>query len=250
MPTRLLTIVLLVLVCLPAPTSAEPVLVMVDAANPPFMFLTSDNKAAGIYPAIVTEAFARMGEPVLVSAVPWKRALALMERGDAGVAGIYKTLDRSDKFDFSDVLFVERVQVIVLANKAFPYSGMASLRGKRLGVLRGWSYGDEFDKAKAAGLFTVEEMDSDAQNLAKLKNDRLDAVLAIKESADASMSGFGGSSRAFTALEPPLSETPTYLAFSKQMNKQELLKSFNQALASMHQDGTMRKIMSSVLAAE
>jgi polar amino acid transport system substrate-binding protein len=112
--------------------------------------------------------------------------------------------------------------------------------------LRGWSYGDEFDKAKEAGLFTVEEVDSDAQNLAKLKNDRLDAVLAIKESGDASMSGFG-TARVFAALEPLLSEKPTYLAFSKQMNKAQLLKSFNEALASMRQDGTWDKIMSSVL---
>lgn len=247
MPTRLFALVLLALVCLPTPTSAEPVLVMVDTANPPFMFLTSDNKAAGIYPALVAEAFERMGVPVLVSAVPWKRALATMEIGGAGVAGIYQTVERSEKFDFSDVLYVEKVQVIVLASKVFSYSGMASLRGKRLGVLRGWSYGDEFDQARAAGLFIVEEVDSDAQNLAKLKNDRLDAVLAIKESADASISAFG-SSRAFLSLEPPLSETPTYLAFSKQMNKQELLQSFNHALASMRNDGTWDKIVMAISA--
>jgi len=245
MTTRLLVLVLLVLICLPKPTSAEPILVMVDTANPPFMFLTSDGKASGIYPAIITEAFERMGVPVKVSAIPWKRALANMEMGEAGVAGIYKTIERSGKCDFSDYLFVEKVQVIVLAKRMFPYSGLQSLQGKRLGVLRGWSYGDEFDKARAAGLFTVEEVESDAQNLAKLKNDRLDAVLAIKESGDASMSGFG-SPQAFVALEPPLSETPTYLAFSRQADKAELLKSFNKALASMRQDGTWDKIVMAI----
>jgi polar amino acid transport system substrate-binding protein len=245
MPARLLVLVLLVLICLPAPTSAEPVLVMVDTANPPFMFLTSDGKAAGIYPAIITEAFERMGIPVKVSAVPWKRALATMEMGESGVAGIYKTIERVEKFDFSAPLFVEKVQVIVRANKTFPYSGIQSLQGKRLGVLRGWSYGDEFDKAKKAGLFTVEEVESDAQNLAKLQNDRLDAVLAIKESGDVSTSGFG-SARAFIALEPPLSEKPTYLAFSKQVNKTELLKSFDEALASMRKDGTWNKIVMAI----
>jgi polar amino acid transport system substrate-binding protein len=245
MPARLLVLALLVLVCLPAPTSAEPVLVLVDTANPPFMFLTSEGKASGIYPAIIAEAFERMGVPVKVSAVPWKRALATIAIGDAGVAGIYKTNERSEKYDFSDVLFVEKVQVIVLVGKTFPFSGIQSLQGKRLGVLRGWSYGDEFDKAKEEGLFTVEEVESDAQNLAKLKNDRLDAVLAIKESGDASMSGFG-SARAFVALEPPLSEKPTFLAFSKQANNTELLKSFSNALTAMRKDGTWDKIVMAI----
>ncbi|MBI4806327.1 MAG: amino acid ABC transporter substrate-binding protein [Desulfovibrio sp.] len=245
MPTRLLVLALLVLVCLPAPTSAEPVLVMVDTANPPFMFLTSEGKASGIYPAIITEAFERMKLPVKVSAVPWKRALATLEIGEAGVAGIYKTAERTEKFDFSEALFVEKVQVIVLANKLFPFLGIQSLKGKRLGVLRGWSYGDEFDKAKAEGLFIVEEVESDAQNLAKLKNDRLDAVLAIKESGEVGMSGFG-STRAFIALEPPLTEKPTYLAFSKQVNKSELLGAFNEALSSMRQDGTLDKIVMAI----
>jgi ABC-type amino acid transport substrate-binding protein len=59
------------------------------------------------------------------------------------------------------------------------------------------------------------------------------------------MSGVG-STRAFIALEPPLTEKPTYLAFSKQVNKSELLRAFNEALSSMRQDGTLDKIVMAI----
>jgi polar amino acid transport system substrate-binding protein len=249
MPTRLFALVLLALVCLPTPTSAEPVLVMVDSANPPFMYATTDQKAAGIYPAIISEAFSRMGIPVRISAKPWKRALAEMESGRGGIGGIYMTARRLEKYDFSDELHVENIQVVVLASRAFPYSGLESLRGRNVGVLRGWSYGDAFDQARADGVFRTEEVESDAQNLSKLQAERIDVMVATLEGANTSIA-VSKSPGDFVILEPPLSVTPTYLAFSKQMNKKELLESFNKALASMRQDGTLKMIVSSIMAAE
>ncbi|WP_243364665.1 substrate-binding periplasmic protein [Fundidesulfovibrio terrae] len=248
MRLRTVAILLLALLVRASDIAADTVVhIFLDAANPPFMYATSDQKAAGIYPAIIAEAFSRMGTPVRISAEPWKRALAEMESGMGGIGGIYKTTPRLEKYDYSDELYVERLQVVVLASQSFPYSGLESLRGKHVGVLRGWSYGDAFDQARAAGDFTVEEVESDSQNLAKLQAGRIHAMVATREGADASIA-VSNSPRDFIILEPPLLEMPTYLAFAKHARKTELLASFNAALASMRRDGTWNKIIMSILA--
>jgi polar amino acid transport system substrate-binding protein len=245
---RAVIVLMLVLAARPSALLAEaPVQVFCDAANPPFMYATTDQKASGIYPAIIAEAFSRMGVPVRISAEPWKRALAEVESGTGGIGGIYKTAARLEKYDYSDELYVERLQMVTLAARPFTLSGLESLRGMRLGVLRGWSYGDAFDRARAAGDFTVEEVESDAQNLSKLQAGRIDAVIATREGADSSIA-VSSSPRDFVILEPPLFETPTYLAFAKHARKTELLASFNTALASMRRDGTWEKIVMSILA--
>lgn len=54
--------------------AADPVAIVVDAENPPFMF-AQGGKATGIYPALLTAAFARIDRPLRLEAKPWKRAL-------------------------------------------------------------------------------------------------------------------------------------------------------------------------------
>src|ERR1700761_9115257 len=132
-----------------------------------------------------------MGEDVQLSALPWKRALNDAKTGGAGIAGIYKTAERLKSYDFSDKLFDEVVQIYVVKNKGFAFHGVPDLSGKTVGVLRGWSYGDEFDAAVKAGKIRIEEVSGDIQNFEKLAAGRLDAVLAIRESAEIVISSGG-----------------------------------------------------------
>lgn len=226
---------------------AETVNVFVDAAYPPFMYATADQKAVGVYPALIAEAFSRAGVAVRLHAVPWKRALAETDAGMGGIGGVYMNQQRLLRYDYSDAIFVERLQAVVRKEKAFPFKGLESLAGKRVGVLRGWSYGDAFDQARASGLFRAEEVDNDAQNLAKLKAGRIDVMIAGREGADASIA-LSDKPSDYIVLEPPLSETVAYLAFPKQLKKRDVIDAFNQAMVSMRQDGTWDKIIRGILA--
>jgi polar amino acid transport system substrate-binding protein len=230
-----------------SPCLAETVDVYIDAAYPPFMYATADQKAAGVYPALIAEAFSRAGLAVKLHAVPWKRALAESEAGMGGIGGIYMNEQRLMNYDYSDAIFVERIQAVIRKDKAFPFAGLSSLAGKRVGVLRGWSYGDAFDQARAAGLFKAEEVDNDAQNLAKLKAGRIEVMIAGREGADASIA-LSDRPQDFLVLEPPLVETAAYLAFSKRLGKRDVIALFNQALALMRQDGTWDMIVMGILA--
>jgi len=92
-----------------------------------------------------------LGEEVAVRAVPWKRAIAYLDGGKGGLGGIYKTKPRLEKYDYTDEIFSEEIMVYVPKGKAFAFSSVYDLAGKRLGVIRGWSYGEEFDEAREKG---------------------------------------------------------------------------------------------------
>lgn len=225
--------------------NAKAEVIMVDASYPPFMYGV-EGKATGVYPAILAEAFARMGVPLDVQAVPWKRAVAAIDAGKAGVGGLYRNEERLRKYDYSDVIFAEELLLYVVKGRSFPYSGMGSLVGKRIGVMRGWSYGDAFDSARNVGIFTAEDVESDAQNFAKLQAGRLDAIVAERESSNMILSSPEYHQK-FEALPLPLANNPAFLAFAKSANKKELLVRFNAALAQMKADGSFETMIRTIL---
>lgn len=231
-----LTVVGMLSVCLAGET------VDVDSGNPPFMYQTP-NGAAGIYPALIREAFKRIGEDVTIETLPWRRALISIDTGEAGIGGIYKTAERQGKYDFSDKLFEERVNLYVPRGQGFSYQGLASLKGKTVGVIRGWSYGDDFDAAAKAGLFQVQEVSGDLQNFEKLINGRVDVVLAIREAANVMLAAPELQEKV-EVLSTPLMIKPTFVAFNKSAHKADLIARLNRAIAAMHADGSYDKIVS------
>lgn len=218
----------------------EPLLVTVDDNNPPFMY-ARNGQASGVYPAIVRIAFARMGVPVTLEAKPWARALSELDRGQAAVAGIYRTDARAQRFDFSDPLLTENIAVFVRNPQSYKFSGIADLAGKTVGTVRGWSYGDAFDSARRRGLFTTEDTGSDQQNFQKLASGRLDAVIAIEEAGLAIVQA----SRAGTTgpLKPYLASNPAHVAFPKGNGNAALLPRLNKAIADMKKDGELDRLL-------
>ncbi len=221
---------------------AEPVTVAVDTSNPPFMYERA-GKAAGLYPELVRQVAASAGIDFSIVALPWTRALMLVRLDKVGIAGIYKNSERLRTLDFSAPLFVETVWVYSLAKNPRPYKTITDLYGLRVGAIRGWSYGDEFDLARKQGKFMVDVADSDANGMSKLRAGRIDVMLSIGQSAQIVLDD----SNDVVASEMPLREAPVYLAFSKSMHMGPLLTRFNQALGMLVSDGRYNQIVASVL---
>ncbi len=220
-----------------------PALVNVDDGNPPFMYAVN-TQARGIYPALIRAAFQLMGTPVQVEAKPWKRALEEIDIGRAGVGGIYKTAERLQKYDYSDPIYVENLLVYYNVANPLVFNQIQDLTGKRIGVLRGWSYGDAFDHTRRQGLFQVEEVGSDDQNFRKLEAERIDAVIAIQESGTTLVKNY----RTISFSLVPLSQNPTFLVFPKSAQRTDLLKRFDQAIRDLRRVGTYKSIITAELA--
>ncbi|MBF0573181.1 MAG: transporter substrate-binding domain-containing protein [Desulfamplus sp.] len=214
----------------------DKIIIAVDAANPPFMYGDAD-VAKGVYPGLLQKVFEKMGQTVEVKGYPWKRALVMGEKGDAGVGGIYKNEARLKIFDYSDPIFEEKLNLYVRNGDTFVFKNVSDLRNKSIGVIRGWSYGDDFDKGLKDQIFKVEENISDELNFKKLIAKRLSCVIAIEQSADMSITKLGYQQKA-KPLAESFAVNPTYLVFAKSQNKQPLLEQFNNTLKTMKADGS------------
>lgn len=225
--------------------AAEPVVIVFDADNPPFMFGLDDHPA-GIYPVIVATAMERAGIPVTLEIRPWKRALAESETGKSGIGGVYQNEERTRKYDFSDPIMTENI--VVYFNMAAPidFRTVSDLHGMTIGVIRGWSYGDAFDVARRDGLFKVEEVSGDRSNFMKLADGRLDGILSIEESGRATIAAAGLSN--IGQSRPYLASNKAYLAFAKSAQRKDVLAGFNKALSAMRRDGTLDRIVAHELA--
>lgn len=232
---------LFLLVNIPKVFGSEPVNVAVDNGNPPFMYQDGD-RAEGLYPTIIESVFQRMKTPVAIKALPWKRALFDADNGNSGIAGIYKNTSRLKKYDYSDDIFRERLALFVLKERKFTYSNLKDLQGKEIGVIRGWSYGDEFDSLRKNQLFFVDEVKNDESNFKKLLAKRVDCVIAIEESGQSLISDdrFKGK---IIQLQPYVAINPTYLIFPKISGQTDILTQFNATLKTMKNKGEYEELI-------
>lgn len=220
--------------------SAEAVRIAVDAYNPPNMYV-KDGNAAGLYPILLKAIFKRINRDVIIEALPWKRAFAMAAAGEIGIAGIYKTIERLKIFDYSDKHHSEELLIFVKKGNTFKLNSIADLDGKRIGVIRGWSYGDEFDKARAMKRFVVEDVSRDNLSFKMLQDNRLDCVVASKVSGLLQLTC--NDHFDVIALDKPLRINPVYIAFSKSTDKLELIRDINEAIRQMKADGEYNQIV-------
>jgi len=228
---------------------AEEIPIAVDDANPPFMYKAEDGSAKGLYPFLLKTLFQRIKQPIRIYPLPWKRVLHSGKNGLVGIGGIYKTLERLKIFDYSDVLFEEKLYIYVQKGKSFAFKDMTDLRNKTIGIIRGWSYGDVFDHARQEQLFQVQENMSDKPNFGMLMMERIDCVLAIDLSAQRIILQNGYQNQ-IESIEPPLIVNPTYLVFAKKMNKKKLIEQFNATLQVMKQNKSYQKAIKNYLLLE
>ena len=79
---------------------------------------------------------------------PWKRLLQSLNEGEGLAFGLSKTRERAQTLHFSLPAFATHVWLVVRSDQAFAFSRLADLQGKTVGMVRGSTYGDEFEKAK------------------------------------------------------------------------------------------------------
>ncbi|MGM9482353.1 substrate-binding periplasmic protein [Roseateles sp. NT4] len=225
-----------------AARAAPEVVIALDSQNPPFMYAGRDGQPRGVYALLLRTVFAQLDVPARIVCLPWPRALAGLDRAEHGVGGLYATADRQARNDFSQALHVETIRVYTRRGGLRLFDRIDDLRGLRVGVLRGWSYGDAFDAAARAGAVLVEPVSSDSQNFGKLERGFLDVAIAIEQSGDALLAT--GDYPSVRALPNPLTENPTYLAFNKSAQQRNLISRFDESLDKLRRSGEHVRIVS------
>ncbi|MCX7217652.1 MAG: transporter substrate-binding domain-containing protein [Burkholderiales bacterium] len=118
-----------------------------------------------------------MGVKFEIRRYPWTRLLQHAENGDGLVWAMTKNQERLRIFHYSQPIFRRYVWIATRSDASFKFASLADLKGKTLGLVRGASYGDDFDQQKGK-LFQVEEdVAAPAARMKKLINKRMDVML-------------------------------------------------------------------------
>ena len=242
-------IFIIILVFLSFADAKELFLVTLEA--PPAEYL-ENNKATGANVDIATEALARLGYDVKIGFYPWKRALRMIEFGQAD--GI---LDAGYNQDRARYMYFPKEAISTEEWYGFKKKGslltldedFSNAKDIKLGVARAFIYGGEIQKAIDNGMFKfLDEGHNNISNVKKLLADRFDMFIGVKATIFLHAKKTGDLDKIEIVKKTGtdenylLNSSRTYLGFSKKRVNKELVEKFSKSIAQMKADGTIKNI--------
>lgn len=227
--------------CLANASGAGERLLLVNTPYPPFVNPAGDPQGEGIDIEIAREALARAGYEVEVRLVPWKRALFMLERGEADVTTtISKNGDRDRFLAWTNGYRTSvRYHFYTRSDASFTVQKLEDLDGHVLGLTTGFFYPSKLTERNQQTVRTGGSLSATVQ---MLHAGRTEVII---------VNGLAGAweiQRLKLAQELRLqpftysSDSPTYMAFSRARGRTKALEDLNAALAAMAKDGTIAKI--------
>lgn len=208
---------------------------------------TENGDFSGLAADIAISITEKLGHTVKIGLFPWARAQRMVKTGEADVLmPPYKTPEREAWMDFTEIPFHRNKTVFfVRPDSTFTWDGnLASLRGKKIGMSLGWSFGAEFERAK--DFVIIDYSPTIDSCFKKLLAKRVDMVPTQHREANASFERLG-----LTAKQKPVGILPEvsfndhYFGFSKQKHKEllEFKKGFDRMLKQMKESGELSRLV-------
>ena len=186
---------------------------------------------------------------------PWPRAISMARNEGKLIFGLSLTSEREKLFSFSEPLYYNNVWIVTRSDQTFPFKSLEDLKGKTIGILRGASYGDDFDRAQNK-LFKVEEdIGVYSVRLKKLNNKRMDAILFASPDSRAAQVQMrinqilrveaelnAQEIPSFSVLPTPLLKDGLRFAIRRDQNS-ELLQRIDKAITKGKTTGSFNKIL-------
>jgi ABC-type amino acid transport substrate-binding protein len=218
---------------LPLSARAEDLRVFVPGFPP--LLEEREGQASGPLIGWFKRIEALTGDHYNLELMPWMRALEQAKRGGGAVWGISYTEERATALRFSRPTYHVAIHLVALKGSRLRFHSVDDLRGLRIAVIRGASYGAAFDQAGARGQFE------------RLPEARQSAVLRLVLEGRADAAVITGGTRGlqdllrlhpdltqlaglFEVLPEPVVRDPIYLAIPRQWERTELLERFDAAV--------------------
>lgn len=241
MRRSLLIAVLMASLAVPLPNwAAAKTIVAVADPYPPY--LDPQDPKGGIAVEIIRAAYKTQGYTLQLEIMPWARAEKGVKEGRYDVLlNVWRTEARAQELLFSTPYAVSKIKFIKLKGDPFEYTGLDSLKGKRIGTVRGYGYGDAFNSST---LFSKNEVNEVSLNLKKLILKRID--LTLEDEITAKFLLKLNEPELATQVEfttHSLSDNPLYIASGlKNPNHTEWIEAFNKGYQRIQANGTLAEI--------
>lgn len=219
--------------------------VITAACDPWAPFVDPSEPGEGISLVIIRAAFKTQGYTVEMHYVPWARAEDGVKKGKYDILPpTWMTEARKAFLLFSEPYAVNQIKFIKRADDPFEYEGLESLTGKKIGIVRGYGYGDAFLKADN---FVRDEANQFIMNIKKLTSSQKRIDLAIEDEIVARVKIAKEDPELLTKIrftQNALSTNNLYVASGlANPRHKEIIDAFNKGLAEIKANGTYQEIM-------
>jgi polar amino acid transport system substrate-binding protein len=237
----LMLIVMIVFICVSAGHAEQDMLHVVYTQWEPYTYQEND-KDSGFEIETVRAVIGKMGLRSKFEQLPWKRCLITMEKGGADVlVSALKTPER-EKFLYYPDEFISLSKTVFFTKKgsSIEFDGsFEGLKNYNIGIIRGFSYGDAFDKA----VYLKKDEVNDTDGLVKMVlagRNELGAENMAVITASAKKQGVLDNIR---FLEKPIHSQKLYVVFSKVRALEKSGNTFSETLREFKKTEDYRKIL-------
>jgi len=225
----------------PAIVPAEK-LVISFAAWPPYTMI-KDGQASGIDVETARELCGRLGIEPKFREFPWKRALKYMKTGKVDALLTPRRTREREEFIYypSEPMRIEKAVLLARKGSGIKATGLEELRGKRVGVVRGYAYAPELDSNQEIERIVCND---DEQLVRILAKGRVPLIAGAEEGSMRYLCKQAGFEIEVVCV---LDGIPTYIGFSKKALGEKtrgLAEKFSKALRQLKEEGFIKKIES------
>jgi len=221
---------------------------LVGFSYPPF-YQVKNGTASGIAVDLAKELFSRLDRQYALSIYPLKRTLSMLENGQADcVIILIKTPQRQKFLRFTEPIVTARGLIWSSTERAkhpIHFETLQDLRRYKIGITRGYSYGQDFDNFLQS--MNVETANSDYSNLLKLLEHRIDIFPGNELVVQSLINQHPELRNKFLRSSKTFFEWDLRIAISRKSHLVEHLPEIEAVLADLKREGVVDEIIQSYL---
>ena len=226
---------------------ASEVLAFADSPWPPFTLGEEGGPATGGRTLALLQAlFGGMGKTLSVTLYPWQRTLKLAETGRVdGIPILMRAAEREAYLAYTDRLIT--VHDVFYFNRkqlgSFDWDSYEDLRPLTIGLVKGYTYSEDFMAAAERFGLKVEYSRSPEVNFSRLYAGRVDLVLDEEITGDVAISNNPDWGAAFGKAEKPTASYDYFMAFSRKSPYAACIPWINERIRAQAERGTINRIL-------
>lgn len=220
----------------------------------PYTFIEGNGTVNGVFPPgtnpesfkgyswdILRESFHVMGRTIKLDVFSWPRAMSYLLNQKIDVLfPTGKNAEREKIFYYSnEKVNTANFLIYVKKGHSINWSGLDSLKGLKIGEIRSFNYGDEWNRMK--GEVSITKFGTIKQGFRMLESGRIDGFIGYEFNWDYLLNKWGWDKK-FSKL-PVFGSTGEYLVVMK-TNPQgkDILREFDQGLRELKRNGKFLEI--------
>lgn len=129
------------ILCLNSNTVTAENKTIIAAADPYPPFVNPEDSDGGLALSIIKAAYKTQGYAVEMKFVPWTRAKSMTISGEYDIIpDIWDSVENQKTMLLSESYAVNEIKFIVRVDDPFEFTGLDSLKGKKVGIVKGYTY--------------------------------------------------------------------------------------------------------------